>query len=235
MRLDEQLALYTVFHQGRANRIIHGVTVPLIMLSGLVLLAPLGVLLPEAGPLGGLLPLNVGLAIIVAGVGAFAFLDLAAALVVGAWLFPAVFLANAIASRVSLPMLVAINAAVQGVAWFLTVRIGHGHFEPTVATADRAGGTPAEVSSNLYFERGYFVLRNVGRSVTWLEAFQQFAIGPLGVTLDVLFALGYRPELKADIHSLVGTYASRLARGEAILGEEERPSLGLLIAGDLER
>jgi uncharacterized membrane protein YGL010W len=234
MRLDEQLALYTVFHQGRANRIIHGVTVPLIMLSGLVLLAPLGVLLPEAGPLGRLLPLNLGLAIIVAGVGAFAFLDLVAALAVGAWLFPAVFVANEIASRVGLPMLVAVNGAIQGVAWFLTVQIGHGRFEPTVVTADRAGGAPVEVSSNLYFERGYFVLRNVGRPVTWLEAFQQFAIGPLGVTLDVLFAFGYRPQLKADIHALVRTYASRLARGEAILGNEERSSFGLLIASDPE-
>jgi uncharacterized membrane protein YGL010W len=222
MRIDEQMALYCVFHRDRVNRAIHGVTMPIIMLSGLMLVAPLGIGVILPGPIGALLPLNLGLAIVVVLVGAFAPLDPIAALALGGWMFPSLLIANAIAARLSLPALLAVNAALQGVAWFLAVHVGHERCEPNLLSAEQEGETPSAVSSNLYFERGYFLLRNIGRPVDGLESFQQFAISPFVATLDVLFACGYRPDLRADVQTLVGTYVARLARGEAVLREEAR-------------
>jgi uncharacterized membrane protein YGL010W len=216
--LEEQIALYSVFHRSPVNRALHNVTMPLIIISGLMILAPLGV--PVPGALGGLIPLNAGLLIVVVSVGAFALLDGVTTLAFAGWALPSLLLANFVASRLDLVTLMALGFAVQGVAWFLAVRIGHERFEPTLLWTED-GESPVPVSSNLYFRRGFFFLRNVGRSVSVVESFQQWAISPFAATLDLLFSLGYRPDLRARIDVLARTYMGRIARGETILPSGE--------------
>ena len=121
----------------------------------------------------------------------------------------------------SLAALLGLNAAVQLVSWYLAVHVGHERFEPSLLAADVQGQVPVAVSSNLYFRRGYFVLRNVGRPVTELEAFQQFAVSPYAATLDLLFALGYRPALRARIEEIAREYAASIASGETVLGRAQ--------------
>jgi uncharacterized membrane protein YGL010W len=221
--LEDQMALYGAFHRSRANRVLHSVTQPFILFSGFALLAPIR--LPHATPLGGCLPWNAPLAIVAASVAAFAVLDAVAALAAAAWVVPLLFLADALAARMDLPALVALNLAVQAVAWFLAVQVGHERVEPTLLSADSRGDTPRPASSNLYFHRRYFYLRNVGRPASALESFQQFAIGPFATTLDVLFSLGYRPELHARIHARMHLCLARLARGEPILSDDSSVTL----------
>jgi uncharacterized membrane protein YGL010W len=213
--LEEQIALYSVFHRSRVNRVLHSVTLAFILFSGFALLAPIQ--LPGAAALGDRLPWNAGLAIVAIAVAAFALLDAAAALATAAWVAPLLLLADALAARLDLPALLTLNLAMQAVAWVLTVQLGHERFEPTLLSADSRGDTPRPVSSNLYFRRGYFTLRNVGRPASLLESFQQFAIGPFATTLEALFSLGYRPELRARIDAQVQLCLARLARGEPIL------------------
>jgi len=212
----EQLALYSVFHRGVANRAIHNATVPIIIASGMLL----------AVPLSAALHIDLGLVVVAGSAGAFALLDAGGALALAAWTFPALWLASALASRLTLPALLVVGLPIQAVAWFVTVQIGHERLEPTLLAAATPGAAPAPVSTNLYFDRGYFVLRNVGRPVTFLEAYQQFAIGPFALSLDLLFALGYRASLRAQIEARIAVYVGRLARGEAILGADSAPLPG---------
>ncbi|HEY2513115.1 MAG TPA: hypothetical protein VGI39_19740, partial [Polyangiaceae bacterium] len=198
---------------------IHGVTMPLIILSGLMLLAPFGPSVP--GVLDGRVTLNLGLLIFAATAVSFLFLERLSALVMIAWLAGLVVLAAVLSHRMSVAALLGLNAAVQLVSWYLAVHVGHERFEPSLLAADARGQAPVAVSSNLYFRRGYFVLRNVGRPVTELEAFQQFAVSPYAATLDLLFSLGYRPALRARIEELSSEYAGRIARGEVVLGAED--------------
>src|ERR1700722_14222637 len=216
MRLEEQVALYSVFHRDPVNRAIHALTMPLIILSGLMLLAPLRI--PGSGP-GGWLPINLGAGIIVAAFVAFLFLDETVAIAHRACAFPLVFVAKAVAPRFGFPALLALNGAVQAISWFLAVQIGHERFEPSLLAGKTESNQPIHVSSNVYFDRGYFLLRNVGRRVSALASFQQFAISPFAATLDVLFLFGYRPKLQARIRTLVGAYLARLATGKALLPE----------------
>ena len=220
--VQEQIALYSVFHKDPVNRAIHSVTMPLIILSGLMLLAPFGPPIP--GMFGGQVTLNLGLVIFAATALSFFLLERLSALVMIGWLAGLVVVAEALAPRMSLAALVALNAAVQWISWYLAVHVGHERFEPSLLAADVRGDEPAAVSSNLYFRRGYFVLRNVGRKVTPLEAFQQFAVSPYAATLDLLFVFGYRPDLRRRIEMLAGEYAARIARGEAVLADDEEAS-----------
>jgi uncharacterized membrane protein YGL010W len=222
--IEDQMALYSVFHRSRVNRVLHSVAQAFILLSGFALLAPIQ--LPRATALGDWLPWNASLAIVAFSVAAFALLDATAALATAAWVAPLLLLANTLAARLQLPVLVALNLAVQAIAWFLAVQIGHERFEPTLLSADSRGETARPVSSNLYFRRGYFYLQNVGRPASPLESFQQFAIGPFAMTLEVLFSLGYRPELRARIDARVQLCLARLARGEPILSNDRRADDG---------
>lgn len=213
---EEQVALYSVFHRNPVNRAIHGATMPVIMVSGFSVLAAMAVARGGAGTL-----LNLGLLVLVVMIGAFAALDVVTAIGFVAWGAPAWWFGTLLVAKLSLPALLSLNAVVQGAAWYLAVQLGHERFEEWLPVPKNDGTTRALVSSNVYFERRYFLLWNVGFEVSLLESFQQLAISPFAATLDVLFALGYRPSLRARVDSLARVYVARLAQGAAILAGVE--------------
>jgi uncharacterized membrane protein YGL010W len=211
--LAEQIALYSVFHRNPVNRAIHALTMPAILLTGVALLTPL-----RFG-FGGL-TLDLGLAIVLLAVFAEARLDWIFALVTAAWTIPLALWSRHLASSMSLLGLLSINGVAQAVGWYLAVKVGHETFEERLLSSEGGQG-PVLVSSNIYFDRQYFLLRNLGRKASLLESFQQFAISPFAATFDLLLSLGYRPGLRAEIEHLRGAYMARIARGQDVLSPLE--------------
>jgi uncharacterized membrane protein YGL010W len=209
-----QVALYNAFHRHRTNRRIHAATAPSIMASGAMLTAL--VPLPFASRSG---PLPANLALVFFAVCSLLYLalDPLVGFAHAAIAMPTLVLMNLAAQRLSVVANITINALVQGVAWYLAVHVGHDRLE-RVVVRDALGGPPYLASSNVYFERGYFVLRNVGRRATFVESLTQFAISPFVVALDALFALGYAPALERRIADFTQQVVDRLARGEPLLG-----------------
>ena len=212
-----QVGLYNAFHRRPVNRKIHGVCVPIIMASGAMVLTAIP--LPFGGSHHGPLPLNAALVVIAINCIVYYPLEILAALAYTAVAVPTLVLVNLAAQRMSLGANLAINTVVQAVAWYVTVKIGHDTYEHDVAVRD--GDATREASSNLYFDRGYFLMRNVGRRASFGESFQQFAIGPFAMMLDLLLMLGYAPELKTRIASFTRTVLQRLERGEPVLASLE--------------
>ena len=217
-----QVGLYNAFHRRQVNRKIHAISVPIIMASGAMLTAL--VPLPFGGPQVGLLPMNAAFVIIAINCLLYFPLEIAAALAYTAIAVPTLILANLAAQHVSLTANLAINAAVQAAAWYVTVRVGHDRYESDLVVRD--AGETRNASSNIYFDRGYFVFRNIGRRASFIEAFQQFAIGPFAMTLDVLFMLGYAPDLRRRIASFTDVVLLRLERGEPVLASLEPTTEG---------
>jgi uncharacterized membrane protein YGL010W len=212
-----QVGLYNAFHRRPINRRIHGICVPIIMASGAMLAA--AVPLPFSDARHGLLAFNAALVIVALNCAVYFSLEIVAALAYTALAVPTLILVNFAAQHVSIPTNLAINAAVQAVAWYVTVRIGHERHEHDIVV--REGSALREASSNIYFDRGYFLLRNVGRRASFVESFQQFAIGPFAMTLDLLFALGYAPDLQRRIASFTDSVLQRLEHGEPVLASLE--------------
>lgn len=214
--LVEQLALYGMFHRDPRNRRAHALAMPFILWSGFSLgaLVSFGVDLPLPGPWCGLFPVNLGLAFYGAAALCFLCLDIAAALLLCAWVLPLLLAANQLAARAPASLVVLIALAVQLAGWYLSVIIGHERLEPRVEAAGRLAST------NVYLEKQMFRLANVGRRAGPVDAFLQFAIAPYHLTFAVLFRLGYRPSLRRQVKALESVYLRRLSRGLPLLGEQ---------------
>lgn len=208
-RLDviRHLALYTTFHSSRGNRVAHGVCVPIVLVSGLFLMAY--VRLPSAHALSPLLHLGTLLTVVMCV--ALATIDAIGSLCLLAFLLP--FSAAAGAAAAGGPALLVIPAAiaVHLAAWYGTVAVGHQKLEPWLATAE------GREDSNLYFRRGYYLGRDIGAPVNGLDAFIQFCIAPLSVAQDALLCAGLRRSLQSAIDDERERVTARIERGEAPL------------------
>ncbi len=218
----EQLALYQVFHQHPTNRLLHFLALPLVLYSGFIVLALLTgnytLNAPSEWPLS--LPLNAGFFLLVGSIGLYAFLDKGTALAVLVWTLPLWLLSNWTIEQYSAVFLITFSTILQGLGWYVAVYWGHEKVEPFIEVAHE------ERSTNWYFKQHWYVLRKVGRQPTRLDAWMQYSIAPFDSTLDLLFALGYRPSWKAEIEALCQQKTNALANGEVLFDslQQEQPS-----------
>jgi Protein of unknown function (DUF962) len=169
LTLAQHLAIYTAFHQSPRNRALHALGVPLVLLSGLVLLA--------YAP-------GVGVVVSVALFGVFARLDLRRAMVLGLLGLMGAGLAAWVVDR--LPSLAVVPCALvlHASAWFVLTVVGHVHCEPRLLTSRGA------VDSNEYFRRRLFLARNLGVEANLADAVVQFCISPMAAMNDWLELFG---------------------------------------------
>jgi uncharacterized membrane protein YGL010W len=204
--LVEHLALYGAFHRSPLNRALHATGLPLILYAAfLAVLAVQSSGAPAAlASLGTDLALTVGLAALVA----YLVLDVVVAVATAVWVLGLWWLALLTASLLPSAQALVAAAGLSVVGWVSTVGLGHGRYEATIETDGR------RVSSNVYFARGLFVLRDNGRKVGMWAAATQFAISPFHLTLSALFALSYRTDLNAQVGAETRRCLERLQRGQ---------------------
>ena len=174
----QHLALYSAFHRAAGNKALHALCVPLIFLTGAVLLA-------YAGDRSHAL-LHAGTLAVACGCIALACIDRVGAFALFAWLAPLCGLAGLAVRSVPSASLLPLAAAVHALAWVLTVSVGHARLEPGVML----GGYTED--SNLYFRAGYFTAREIGCPVAPIDRVIQFCIAPLALTHDALVSVGFR-------------------------------------------
>jgi hypothetical protein len=189
----QHLALYSVFHRSAANRLVHGMSLPVVMLTGAVLVCHLHWFL--------------ALAIVFGLCALLALIDFAGALLVAAWLVPLCGVGALIAQEFSASWQIALVVVLQLVAWWLAVRVGHVRIEPSVLTP---GGAE---DSNLYFRRRYFVAANLGVPISRADVFVQFAIALLASTRDVLVWCGFDGKFAREVDFLREGILIRLRQG----------------------
>ncbi len=223
--LEEQLALYSIFHRNPVNRRLHNITLPIILFTGAILFAL--VRLPSPTILGGALAPNLGIVFLLVVIPSLVLLDVATTALFTLAMVPIHVVANVMVATLPPLPLCAGTLAVHALAWFVAVQIGHQHCEPTIMAADSPESPAFEANSNLYFRRGYFLLRNVGREPSLLEALHQFGIAPIATLMDVLCFFGYRSELRARVAVLADACMDRIARGEMVFASPpSRAELG---------
>ncbi|GBF89468.1 DUF962 domain-containing protein [Raphidocelis subcapitata] len=195
--LTEQLAFYGAYHSHPVNKAIHFVFVPTIVWATLVWLAAAGPIAPLPAPLA------------------------AAAAQLPPWLGSGV--------AVNLPLLflaayAAFYAAldpVAGASWTLVLGA------PLAATAtafQRAVPNAAwwalgvqVVSWYMQIHPGHAVFE--GRKPALLDSLvQAFALAPLFVWFELLFLLGYRPRLRAELEKRVGREVAAWRRSQKAAG-----------------
>jgi hypothetical protein len=98
--------------------------------------------------------------------------------------------------------------------WYGTVLVGHQRFEPQLFIAGSMG------DSNLYFRRGYYLARCLGRQISWLDRVVQFCIAPLAVVQDALELVGLRAGLGRDVATVRAQLLARLERGATPFHEQ---------------
>jgi uncharacterized membrane protein YGL010W len=192
--LLEQLALYTMFHRDRRSVIIHGLMMPVVVFGGLVAFA----LVPHAA---------VALTLIVAAL--YLLLDVRVAGLFALWIAPMVWLAELTVAR-GLGFALLVIALTQTVGWLLISEVGHVRCEPKIQTPS------GPVDSNLYMRRGHLALANLGRKTGLISRLEQIAISPFALTLDAMYAFGFAPDLRAQVHRLAELNLERLAHGKPI-------------------
>ena len=174
----QHLALYSAFHRSAGNLALHAVCVPLIFLTGAVLLA-------YAGDRSHAL-LHAGTLAVTCCCILLARVDKVGAVALFAWLAPTCGLAGLAVRSAPSAWLLPLAAAVHALAWVLTVSVGHARLEPGVML----GGYTED--SNLYFRAGYFTAREIGCPVAPIDRLIQFCIAPLSLTHDALVSFGLR-------------------------------------------
>lgn len=202
-RLDRvrHLALYAAFHRSGVNRALHGVCMPVILWTGFVLVSTLTWRGAPAWAHPGV-PMLAALLLILARI------DAVGAVAVGAWLVPGSALAAELARGRPWWLVVSTALALQMAGWWATVALGHERFEPRVDVDGR------DEDSNLYFRRGYFVVRGSGRDVRRIDGLVQFIIAPLASTQDALDALGLRRTLSRAVDAERDAILGRLRAGQ---------------------
>ncbi len=177
LSLARHLGLYEAFHRDPVNRALHHVSLPLVVLSALMLAAYSGVgsalVLGAALVLAAADPLGAAIAAL-AGLGLVLVADELVAILPG-WSGPAVA--------------VAVHAA----AWFVPVVLGHLRREPLLET-----GAGLE-DSNLYFRRRHYLACGLGVPVDACDRLVQAGIAPLSSIHAGLVAVGLRAALHADV------------------------------------
>lgn len=204
-RLDvvHHLALYRSFHRARTTKILHGMFVPVILLTGMQLLVPtplVGWRLPVA--------MSVGMCALLA------LVDPLGSLLLGLFLAAGAIGATTLADHFPWWSLVAVAAVVHAAGWWLIVLVAHQRFEPHVRLVGRSE------DSNVYFRRGYYTAQNLGTRVGALDRWIQFLIAPLSVVQDGLAAFGLRRGLERRCEAESAVLLERLARGEPPMPNE---------------
>jgi uncharacterized membrane protein YGL010W len=208
----EQLALYQMFHQHSTNRLLHLVALPLVIYSGFLLLDLFTGSYAFSAPAGWppSIPLNIGFCLLVGSLVIYTSLDKATTLAVMGWTLPLLLLSNWTVAGNSWWFLLSVGGVLQVLGWYTAVYWGHEQVEPLIEVECKWSST------NCYFKQHWYVLREVGRPPTRLDAWVQYSIGPFASTLDLLFALGYKPSWKQDIELLCDQKIHDLAMGKPL-------------------
>ena len=204
LNVVRHLALYTSFHRGLGNKLIHGLATPLVFFSALCLLAWVG-----APASNSLLHLGTPLAVVLFLL--LATIDLWGALCVFALLLVACAVAGLAVASLPAVVLVPAAVALQLFAWWVAVVMGHERFEPLLQV-----GAQRE-DSNLYFRRRYYLAQNLGTAARPIDVVIQFSIAPLAVVQDALVFLGLRHRLERAVLAEQAQIVERLAEGRSPL------------------
>lgn len=213
--LVRHLALYTTFHRSLGNRWTHGVSVPVILFTMLLLLAYVRV--PVNHPLSCFLHAGTPVALLL--FWTLALVDRAGSVALLGFTLPASGVAGWISHSHSPLLVVPVAIGVHLVAWYGTVVVGHEKIEPPI----RVGGGAED--SNLYFRRGYYLGRGWGLPVGLLDSLIQFSIAPLSVVQDILVVVGLRRGLQARIEAERAAILEHLSRCVAPWAGEQGHSL----------
>jgi uncharacterized membrane protein YGL010W len=189
----QHLALYTCFHQDSRNRLVHQLASPFVYFSAMLALQAL-------------VPALV-LPMVVASVAMLAIADWKGAGAFGLCLAVEWGAAVWLSHQLSVVPLLLIAAVVQCGAWATLIFIGHTVFEAHLEVE----GQPA--SKGLYFERRYNLGQGLGTTVSLYDRALQFSIAPLAHTNELLFALGLRRDLEAQLNSERARVLARLETG----------------------
>lgn len=175
----EQLGLYRMFHQNPKNQLLHHLALPLIFYSIWLVVSLWG-----TTPLYCLLAFNFL---------CYQRLDFGIAAWTTLWLALLAYLAYQSAAYLSLYPLLGIATFCQVLGWGAAVYWGHHCSEAQLLYQGKW------VSSNIYFDKNMFILRNVGRKPSYLDAFLQYNIAPFNLTLECLVYCGYKENLEEQI------------------------------------
>jgi uncharacterized membrane protein YGL010W len=201
--IERHLALYTTFHQDPRNRMVHQLASPFVYFSAILAVQAL---VPAL-----VWPLLLG------GVALLAIADWKGALAAGAGFVLELGAAVWLSHQLSTLPLLAIAAVVQGGAWATLIFLGHTVYEPHVDVE----GAPA--SKGLYFERQYNLGKGLGARLNLFDRLLQFSIAPLAHANELLFAVGLRHDLEAQIATEREQVIARLSAGQTPFGEVEAP------------
>lgn len=177
--IARHLALYTTFHQDHRNRLVHHLASPFVYFSALLAVQ---VVAPALVPF-----------IFVGSIVMLALADWKGALAVGVQYGLEWAAAAWVAHHLGAVPALLVAGVVQGSAWAALIFIGHMKYEPHLSV----DGAPA--SKGLYFERKYNRGEGLGVSLTFFDRVLQFSIAPLAHANEMLFAVGLRRDLEAEI------------------------------------
>lgn len=203
----EQLGLYQMFHQNHVNKIIHCLALPFIVYSGFLPLVQLKISAYTS------FSFDFGQLFLAFSLLFYFFLDKKTTLVVALWTIPLLYAAQYTSIYCNGYEMGCIFIVCQSIGWYLAVQLGHEKIESTILYNGK------EVSSNIYFEQKLFILQNLGKTPTWIDAWLQFAVGPFHSTLEILFELGYYPELQNSIDKQMQQNLQQFAKGELLYGD----------------
>jgi uncharacterized membrane protein YGL010W len=205
----EQLGLYQMFHQEASNKLVHCLALPFIVYSGFIPLVGI-----EIGRYMGY-GFDLGQFFLVFSLLFYIFLDKITTFFVALWTLPLLYAAQHTFACFDYPTLMGIVLGCQAIGWYLAVQLGHEKIESKIIYNYQ------EQSSNIYFEQKLFILQQLGKEPTWIDAWLQFAVGPFHSTLEILFDCGYNLELKKEIDQQMYQNLERFAKGELIYAVRE--------------
>lgn len=204
----EQLALYQMFHRDYKNRAIHYLALPIVIYSGLLPFAYLKLM--DLSFITQYFSLNMGMVLIVLALASSIRLDPSASVVFAAWTIPLIFLAEMTIASLSILWVLLIVILGQFIGWYLAVELGHEKIEPKITYKNRP------CSTNIYFQFKMFILKNVGKKPSLIDAWTQFIIGPFHSSLEILFLFGIKRKFKNRIDQQMEINLERFAKGKNI-------------------
>lgn len=203
----QHLGLYTAFHRSQLNRWLHFGTLGGVFFSAMVLSA-----LVPFGP--GLLEHGATLLMLLLAFTTLRLHPAASLVMLGIGLFFCA-LAGWVATQLPAVPLAAAAMSLHLISWWVSVKLCHEKVEPFVETPHGL------VSSNVYFERSYFLGKNLGVNVTFFDAWIQFCISPLSTTWDLLELAGFSNPDQPEIDRVRAKVLESVRLGAPLFTEAE--------------
>ena len=99
--------------------------------------------------------------------------------------------------------------------WYIPVSIGHEKHEPPLIQGGK------EVSTNIYFYQQIFILKNLGKKPSLMDAWLQYSIAPFYATFELLSSSGFMKGIQNEVDIQMQYNLECFALGKSIYPAEE--------------